>query len=207
MSGPVSQPAEPGSRSRILRAATAEFARVGLAGARVDRIADDAGINKQRVYAYFGSKAALFDAAVAEGFRQLRADVPIADGPGDLVDYALRLYDFHVGNPALSRLLLWEQLERPLLDSTKRPDHHDGRVADYVKGLGDNDTDDVVRLSLVLVSMAAWPAANRQVVMDVTATDSRSVQDLLEGSMRETVANAARAVIDEWRGRSGARRE
>lgn len=188
----------PDSKSRILCAAISEFAAVGLAGGRVDRIAENAKINKQRVYAYFGSKSSLFDAAVAEGFRRLRANVPVADGPEDLVDYAMRLYDFHISNPALSRLLMWEQLERPLEDGKKRAEHHDGRVDEYVNGLDDNDPDEVVRLSLVLVSLAAWPAGNRQVIMDVTAADSRSVQALLEGPMRETVANAARAVIDGW---------
>lgn len=184
-----------------------EFSEVGLAGGRVDRIAENAKINKQRVYAYFGSKASLFDAAVAEGFRQLRTSVPVANGPDDLVDYAMRLYDFHISNPALSRLLMWEQLERPLENDKKRAEHHDGRVDDYVKGLDNNDPDEVVRLSLVLVSIAAWPSANRQVVMDVTSTDSLSVQKLLEGPMRETVSNAARAVIDGWSGQSKERFE
>ncbi|MFZ1908100.1 MAG: helix-turn-helix domain-containing protein, partial [Burkholderiales bacterium] len=43
-------------RQRILEAATADFARHGLAGARVDRIAARAGANKRMLYYYFGSK-------------------------------------------------------------------------------------------------------------------------------------------------------
>ena len=47
---------------RILDAATAEFSARGIAGARVDRIADAAACNKALLYSYFGNKDQLFDA-------------------------------------------------------------------------------------------------------------------------------------------------
>ena len=53
------------SRSRILDSARAEFASFGFAGARVERIAKGAGVNKQLIYYYFGSKARLHAAATA----------------------------------------------------------------------------------------------------------------------------------------------
>jgi len=53
------------SRDVILSAARAEFASHGFAGARVDRIAAVAGLNKQLIYYYFGSKAALHAAVAA----------------------------------------------------------------------------------------------------------------------------------------------
>lgn len=52
------------SRSLILSAARAEFAASGLAGARVARIARRAGVNKQLLFYYFGSKAGLYKAAI-----------------------------------------------------------------------------------------------------------------------------------------------
>ncbi len=48
------------TKRRILEAALAEFAEKGLAGARVDEIADRAGVNKRMIYAYFGSKEDLW---------------------------------------------------------------------------------------------------------------------------------------------------
>ena len=42
------------TRSKILEAATGEFARYGLGGARVDRIAARARANKRMLYYYFG---------------------------------------------------------------------------------------------------------------------------------------------------------
>ena len=51
------------TRKRILDAATVEFARKGLGGARVDAIATRAKSNKRMIYHYFGSKEGLFTAA------------------------------------------------------------------------------------------------------------------------------------------------
>ena len=48
------------TRERIFRVAAREFAAKGLAGARIDEIAARARINKERIYAYFGSKEALY---------------------------------------------------------------------------------------------------------------------------------------------------
>jgi AcrR family transcriptional regulator len=60
------------TRSKILDAATVEFARYGLGGARVDRIAERAGANKRMLYYYFGSKEALFLAALEESYAHIR---------------------------------------------------------------------------------------------------------------------------------------
>lgn len=96
---------------RILEAAAEEFAQYGLAGARVDRIAEGAAANKQRIYAYFGGKEALFDQVVSARILDLLDAVPFdAD---DLPGYAVRLFDFTTGHPELIRLLLWHTLERP----------------------------------------------------------------------------------------------
>jgi TetR/AcrR family transcriptional regulator len=48
------------TRRKLLVAARREFARNGLAGARVDEIAAQAGVNKQLVYHYFGDKDAIY---------------------------------------------------------------------------------------------------------------------------------------------------
>ncbi len=99
------------TRARILAAATAEFAERGLAGGRVDRIAAAAGANKERIYAYFGSKEDLFDATVEAIIGELLDTVPF--DAVDLPGYAARLYDFTLTHPLLIRLALWHSLERP----------------------------------------------------------------------------------------------
>jgi TetR/AcrR family transcriptional regulator len=52
------------ARTRILEAALREFSANGLAGARTERIAEGAGVNKALLYYYFRSKDALYAAAL-----------------------------------------------------------------------------------------------------------------------------------------------
>ncbi|MGD0628053.1 MAG: TetR/AcrR family transcriptional regulator [Terracidiphilus sp.] len=52
------------TRARILEAATREFSANGLAGARTERIAESAGVNKALLYYYFRGKDALYAAAL-----------------------------------------------------------------------------------------------------------------------------------------------
>src|SRR5260370_9031628 len=61
------------TRKKLLRAARREFAQNGLAGARVDEIADRAGVNKQLVYHYFGDKDALYLAVLEWVYEEIRA--------------------------------------------------------------------------------------------------------------------------------------
>lgn len=97
----------------LLQAATAEFCQYGLAGARVDRIAAAAGVNKERIYQYFGKKDALFDAVIATQLHAVIDEVPIeGSGPAAMADYAGRLFDHHMADATLPRLLFWEGLER-----------------------------------------------------------------------------------------------
>jgi TetR/AcrR family transcriptional regulator len=61
------------TRRKLLTAARREFARSGLAGARVDEIAARAGVNKQLVYHYFGDKDALYLAVLEWVYDEIRA--------------------------------------------------------------------------------------------------------------------------------------
>jgi TetR/AcrR family transcriptional regulator len=60
------------TRKKLLTAARLEFARHGLAGARVDEIAERAGVNKQLVYHYFGDKDALYLAVLEWVYEDIR---------------------------------------------------------------------------------------------------------------------------------------
>lgn len=60
------------TRARILAAATQEFARHGLAGARGDRIARAARTSERMVYYYFGSKEGLFRAVLEAAYLSLQ---------------------------------------------------------------------------------------------------------------------------------------
>ena len=97
------------TKARILRAATAEFAACGLAGARVDRIASAAGVNKERIYAHVGDKVALFSAVVEANMADLAAHVQL--DPADLPESAGRIFDHVTAVPAHMRIMDWARLE------------------------------------------------------------------------------------------------
>ena len=63
------------TRRRLLDAAYSEFAQYGIAGARVDRIAEAADSNKAQIYHYFGGKIQLFDAVCELAMQQMEAEV------------------------------------------------------------------------------------------------------------------------------------
>jgi AcrR family transcriptional regulator len=62
-----------GMRKRILDAATAEFARYGYGGARIDRIAKAAGANKRMIYYHVGKKDVLYLAILESVYEHIRA--------------------------------------------------------------------------------------------------------------------------------------
>jgi AcrR family transcriptional regulator len=99
------------TRSRILDAALEEFATYGLAGARIDRIAEAAAANKRSIYVYYEHKEGLFRAVMRRVVAEVGEAVPL--DVDDLPEYAGRLFDYWLEHPAVMRLLLWIQLERP----------------------------------------------------------------------------------------------
>jgi len=60
------------SQLTILAAARDEFADLGLGGARMDRIAERAGVNKRLIYYYFEDKETLFQAVLEQAYRDIR---------------------------------------------------------------------------------------------------------------------------------------
>ncbi len=61
------------SREEILRAAMVEFAENGFGGARIEAIAERAGVNKKLIYYYFAAKDELFVAVLEQTYADIRA--------------------------------------------------------------------------------------------------------------------------------------
>ncbi|GEO26901.1 HTH-type transcriptional repressor [Alicyclobacillus acidoterrestris] len=102
---------DPESKKRqLLEAALKEFSEYGLAGSRIDRIAERAGCSAGLVYTYFGSKDGLFDAVLNEIVHQTVTNIPIT--PEDLPEYAGKLFDAHEQHPDVARVVMWHRLER-----------------------------------------------------------------------------------------------
>ncbi|GAA2347919.1 TetR family transcriptional regulator [Saccharopolyspora halophila] len=151
------------TKARIFQAATAEFAEHGIAGARVDRIAKQAEANKQLIYAYFGSKDALFGAVLERAMAELAAEVPI-DG-ADLPGYVDRLTAYHTANPHVLRLLMWESLERGdsgVAAESERAEHYRDKTDSVRRAQRSGAVTDAIEpgmLALLTLGMISWPLA------------------------------------------------
>jgi AcrR family transcriptional regulator len=60
------------SQATILQAALDEFSEHGLGGARMDRMAERAGLNKRLIYYYFGDKDSLFQTVLERSYQDIR---------------------------------------------------------------------------------------------------------------------------------------
>ncbi len=124
------------TRARILAAAKAEFARSGLGGARVDRIAERAGANKRMLYYYFDSKDGLFRAVLEATYEHIReAEKALhldALDPHEAIRRLIEFtWDYHLRHPEFLSLLNSANLHRAehLKSSTKVRRMHSPFVA------------------------------------------------------------------------------
>lgn len=193
----MNEPVRDGQRSRrrLLDAATVEFAALGIAGARVDRIADAAKVNKSQMYSYFGSKDGLFDAVLHDRLEELVGAVPLT--ADDLPGYAVRLYDLYVERPELLRLATWLRLERvPAGDllASYAGGHDEGKL----RAIADAQRDGVIDpslapsevFSLVVAIAMTWSTVN------VTYAASRNDNESEHARRRSVIAQVvSRALL------------
>jgi len=96
------------SREDILNAAFVEFCTHGLAGARVDRIAERAKLNKRLLYHYFGNKEQLFQELLRRKAGQAREERETA--PAALADFLPWIQKRQCEDVEWTRLITFEAL-------------------------------------------------------------------------------------------------
>ena len=103
--------------SDIIAVATHEFSEKGLAGARIDDIAEAMRTSKRMIYYYFGSKEGLYVRVLEEAYRRIRAieaglhleDLAPEDALRTLVGFTV---DYQLANPDFIRLVMTENIHR-----------------------------------------------------------------------------------------------
>lgn len=101
----------------IIEVATREFAEKGLAGARIDVIAEAMRTSKRMIYYYFGSKEGLYVRVLEEAYRRIRQieaglhleDLAPEDALRRLVGFTV---DYQLANPDFIRLVMTENIHR-----------------------------------------------------------------------------------------------
>ena len=105
------------SQGTILAAARDEFAEYGLGGARMDRIAERASLNKRLIYYYFADKEHLFQAVLEQAYLDIRAeearlhltDLAPATAVRRLIEFT---WNYYLAHPEFMTLLNSANLHR-----------------------------------------------------------------------------------------------
>jgi AcrR family transcriptional regulator len=103
------------TRLNILEVATQEFADKGLAGARIDEIAEKTDSSKRMIYYYFGGKDGLYRAVLERAYGGIRTRE--AEQHFDTMDAVTAMrtlvghtFDYHDQHPEFVRLVMNENI-------------------------------------------------------------------------------------------------
>ncbi len=170
---------------KIVAAARAEFAAKGYSGARMEQIAERAGVNKELIYHYFRGKERLFEEVRSQQLAEAQADHRIPRHP--LLDAAPRPAELFawrfqrmLGDLEWIKLLTWEAAQN---DAPPNVDARRATIQDAV-GLirtaqkqGRMPADlDARFLQLAVFALANYPLAFAQITAMTTgmsASDKR----------------------------------
>ena len=190
------------TRRRLQDAALVEFAARGFEGSTVASIAARSGVNKERLYSYFGDKKALWELVLATELERLAAAVELTGvGLDDIGEFAGATYDYHAAHPELGRLLQWEGLQGgPPAHAVVRTKHYREKVTRFAAaqrdGLLDRDLDPA-HLIFALIALAAWWQTVPQLAEMITGATPEDQQE--RAGRRRFVVEAARRLASPSR--------
>jgi AcrR family transcriptional regulator len=154
------------TKAALLDAARAEFALKGMAGARVNAIAERAGVNKQLISYYFGGKEGLYRAL---GDEWRAADRELADPSRPLEDVVVEFVASCYRDADLARMRLRETIDAGSADVAFEPDAHD--VAHFRARRDDGEISDeldpafvALLLQSIVISGHVFPADSKRML-------------------------------------------
>jgi AcrR family transcriptional regulator len=179
------------TKERILEAAMAEFSTYGIAGARVDRIAKEAGCNKNLIYIYFENKETLFTTVLRKHLSRVYLELVFT--PDDLPAYALQVFDFAMANPDLMRLMAWFGLEQAIGSPSERRAVTDEKITALLQAQDEGRIGKAFPpaflLTTVMTLATAWTAANPfGLSFDPQANEHQD-------AIRKSVADVVRLIV------------
>lgn len=132
------------TRNNILEIAAREFADKGLAGARIDEIAEKTSSSKRMIYYYFGGKEELYRAVLERAYAQIRsreedasAQLQELSASQALQAQVEQTFDYHASNPDFVRLVMNENI-------------HHGEHIGNVPGLKERNRSVIAQLRVII---------------------------------------------------------
>jgi AcrR family transcriptional regulator len=174
-----------GTRRRILEAATGQFAKFGLAGARTDAIAEVAGSNERMLYYYFGSKELLYVAVLESMYadyakKESELDLSGLQPREAMATLARSIWAHFWDNPEWLGLINNENLHQGrYLKTSQKLSETISPVVDVVRSILARGADagqfrsgiDLLDFYVTLVGMGYYIASNRFTINTFTGRD------------------------------------
>jgi AcrR family transcriptional regulator len=171
------------TKKQLLAAATAELAARGPHGTTMEQIAKRAGVNKERLYTYYGDKLGVFAAVLSEELAKVADAVPVDvlrdQGAGE---YAGCCFDYLATHPELIRLLHWEALtygDEEVPDEARRTDYYRQKVESLAAVQATQGIEasagqpDAAHLFSLVLAVAHWWFALPQLARMITGSGSQ----------------------------------
>lgn len=187
------------TEEQIIEAARKIFTRKGLAGARMQDIADEAGINKAMLHYYYRSKDALFELVFSEAFDKMIGRMnEILEGQlsfQEMIRALVENYIQQIGeNPYLPVFVMNELHQQPaeFLQRLKQRRHFPN-VARFLGAVQQaSDAGKIrpvhpVQLMLSIISMCIFPFMARPMAQLVAGLSDEQFDRLMEERKREVV--------------------
>jgi AcrR family transcriptional regulator len=182
------------TQQEILRAAMNEFHERGLGGARIDSIAERAGVNKRLIYYYFGGKDELFLAVLEQTYADIReAERELhleAANPADAVRRLVAFtWNHYLAHPEFLTLLNSENLHRArhLRQSTRIREMNSPLIQTLGAVLERGRSDgvfrggvDAVQLYISIAALAYFYLSNNHTLSTIFGRDLMSPKALSE---------------------------
>ena len=185
------------SEEKILAAARKVFFEKGMAGARMQDIADEAGINKALLHYYFRSKDKLFETIFAETFSKFLPKVnQVLDSDLPLFEKITTFCETYISqmqqNPYIVLFIMNEVNKHPesflqrMWAGEKRP-HIKKLVSQIDSEVKKGNIKKVNPINLVInmMSLCAFPFISRPIWQHVYELNNKEVQDLIEQRKKE----------------------
>jgi TetR/AcrR family transcriptional regulator len=189
---------EPDTEAKIFEAARTVFHTQGFEGARMQEIADRAGINKAMLHYYYRSKDKLFEAVFRDAAAHvlprvigiLREDVPLRDKLERLVHAYIDLIS---ANPHLPAFIIQELRRNPEGLSRYVGEQTEGlypRLAQQIEGAvarGEIRPIAPAHLLANVVALCVFPFIARPMLQAVTGLDDAAYAAFLEARKQEVI--------------------
>ena len=184
------------TEERILESARQIFQVKGLQGARMQEIADKAGINKAMLHYYYRSKELLFEAVFEEAANRifpkivefLNTDYPLFEKIERFVDYYLTTL---LENKYMPAFVLNELNQNPERLVKLMSDRGIFKQDKFIEQINNAIKDELIipidprQLITNIISMSIFPFAGRPILMGLFKLDEESYYQFIESRKKE----------------------